>query len=55
MAAGGNAVAAVEGKTAVLVVDHTDFEQQEPAAMELALLGEHMAAHILQWPEADKA
>jgi len=50
------AVAAV-GKTAVLavgVVDHTDSEQQEPAAVELARVGEHMAAQILQRPEADK-
>ena len=51
---GWNTVAAFEEKTAILVVDHTDFEQQEPAVMELALLGEYMAAHILQWPEADK-
>jgi len=51
------AVAAVVGKTAVLaveVVDHTDSEQQERAAVELARLGEHMAVQILQRPEADK-
>jgi hypothetical protein len=51
------AVAAVVGNTAVLavgVVDHTDSEQQEPAGVELARLGEHMAAQILQRPEADK-
>jgi len=45
------------GKTAVLVVgvvDHTDFEQQEQAEVELAQLGEHMAAQILQRPGADK-
>jgi hypothetical protein len=50
------AVAAVVGKTAVLavgVVDHTDSEQQE-LAVELARVGEHMAAQILQRPEADK-
>jgi hypothetical protein len=54
---GWDAVAVVAEKTVVLVVgvvDHTDFEQQEPAAVELVLLGEHMAAHILQRPEADK-
>ena len=51
------AVAAVAGKTAVLaveVVDHTDSEQQERAAVELARVGEHMAVQILQRPEADK-
>jgi hypothetical protein len=51
------AVAAVVGNTAVLavgVVDHTDSEQQEPAGVELARPGEHMAAQILQRPEADK-
>jgi hypothetical protein len=50
------AVAAVVGKTAVLavgVVDHTDSEQQEQA-VELARVGVHMAAQILQRPEADK-
>ena len=51
------AVAAVVGNTAVLavgVVDHTDSEQQELAAVELELVGEHMAVQILQRPEADK-
>ena len=51
------AVAAVVGKTAVLavgVVDRTDSEQQEPAAVELVWVGGHMAAQILQRPEADK-
>ena len=51
-------VAVAVGNTAAVlavgVVDHTDSEQQEPAAVELARLGEHMAAHILQRPEADK-
>jgi hypothetical protein len=50
-------VAAVVGNTAVLavgVVDHTDSEQQELAALELARVGEHMAAQILQRPGADK-
>ena len=54
---GWDVVAAVAERTAVLVVGvvgHTDFEQQEPAAVELAPLGERMAAHILQRPEADK-
>jgi hypothetical protein len=49
--------AAAVGNTAVLVVgvvDHTDSEQQEPAAAELARVGEHMAAQIPQRPEADK-
>ena len=51
------AVAAVVGKTAVLavgVVDRTDSEQQEPAAVESVWVGGHMAAQILQRPEADK-
>jgi hypothetical protein len=51
------AAAAVVGNTAVLavgVVDHTDSEQQELAGVELAQVGEHMAAQILQRPEADK-
>ena len=54
---GWDVVAAVAERTAVLVVGvvgHTDFEQQEPAAVELAPLGERMVAHILQRPEADK-
>jgi hypothetical protein len=51
------AVAVVVGKTAVLavgVVGHTDSGQQEPAAVELARVGEHMAGRILQRPGADK-
>ena len=51
------AAAAVVGKTAVLavgVVDHTGSEQQEPAAVELARVGGHMVAQILQRPEVDK-
>jgi hypothetical protein len=57
MAGWDAAVAAVVGNTAVLavgVVDHTDSEQQELAGVELAQVGEHMAAQILQRPEADK-
>jgi hypothetical protein len=49
--------AAVAEKTAVLavgVVGHTDFEQQEPVAVESALIVERMVAHILQQPGADK-
>jgi hypothetical protein len=45
------------GKIAVLVVgvvDHTGFELQEQVEVELAQLGEHMAAQILRRPEADK-
>jgi hypothetical protein len=55
--AGDAAAAVVAEKTAVLavgVVDRTGFEQQEPAVVELALLGEHTAAQILQLPEAGK-
>lgn len=51
------AVAAVVGKTAVLavgVVDRTNSERQEPAAVELVWVGGHMAVQILQRPEADK-
>jgi hypothetical protein len=51
------AAAVVVGKTAGLavgVVDHTDYEQQEPAAVELARVEVHIAAQILQRPEADK-
>jgi hypothetical protein len=57
MAGWDAAAVVVVGKTAVLavgVVDHTDSEQQEPAAVELARVGEHMVARILQRPEADK-
>ena len=39
---------------AVGVVDHTDSELQEGAAVELGLLGEHKAVQIPQLPEADK-
>ena len=60
MAGSGAAAAAVvvvAENTAVLVVaavDHTYFEQQELAAVELGLIVERMAAQIQQRPEVDK-
>ena len=60
MAGSGAAAAAVvvvAENTAVLVVaavDHTYFEQQELAAVELGLIVEHMAAQIQQRLEVDK-
>ena len=60
MAGSGAAAAAavvVAENTAVLVVaavDHTYFEQQELAAVELGLIVERMAVQIQQRPEVDK-
>ena len=60
MAGSGAAAAAVvvvaenTAVPVVAVVDHTYFEQQELAAVELGLIVEHMAAQIQQRLEVDK-